>query len=114
METRLGNETLQTVDKMTRNNRSLSLTALASIETTTISALWPYTIVGKYSWHTNFSSKAIVSLLRIAFTPRAEKSLMSSSSASVKVSCANKKVNASMNRFCIAQTTGKLKIRQKF
>ena len=49
------------------------------------------TILGAYIWYTIFSNKAIVSLLGIALTPRAEKPLMTSSSASMKVSCADKK-----------------------
>ena len=65
-----------------------SLTGLASFETTT-HHLSSFTVqiyvLGTYSWHTNFSIKAIISLLGIAFTPRAEKPLMTSSSASMKV-----------------------------
>ena len=42
-------------------------------------------VLGTYSWHTNFPIKVIVSLLGIALTPRAEKPLMTSLSASMKV-----------------------------
>lgn len=65
-----------------------SLTGLASFETTT-HHLSSFTVqiyvLGTYSWHTNFSIKAIIFLLGIALTPRSEKPLMTSSSASMNV-----------------------------
>ena len=65
-----------------------SLTGLASFETTT-HHLSSFTVqiyvLGTYSWHTNFSIKAIIFLLGIALTPRSEKPLITSSSASMNV-----------------------------
>ena len=51
-----------------------------------VSQLYKYmSLVHIYCWHTNLSIEAIVSLLAIALTPRAEKPMMISSSASMKM-----------------------------
>ena len=72
------------------------------------------TILGAYSWYTIFSIKAIVSLLGIALTLRAEKPLMTSSSASMKVSCADKKNKCLYEQEMHRSNYTKLKIRKKF
>ena len=72
------------------------------------------TILGAYSWYTIFSIKAIVSLLGIALTPRAEKPLMTSSSASMKFSCADKKNKCVYEQEMHCSNYTKPKIRKKF
>ena len=69
------------------------------------------TILGAYSWYTIFS---IFSLLGITPTSRAEKPLMTSSSASMKVSCADKKNKCVYEQEMHRSNYTKLKIRQKF